>query len=129
MKYPNKMSKPPIFLNLLKIQLPIAGVSSILHRISAVGIFVLLLPFSIVLVLASNSEEGFSTASYLLSFNSIKILLVLLLTGLTYHYISGIRHLVMDFGYWQTLNAGKISAILTIVLSGLISLILLVVVW
>jgi succinate dehydrogenase / fumarate reductase cytochrome b subunit len=123
------MSKPPIFLNLLKIQLPIAGVSSILHRISAVGIFVLLLPFSVVLVLASNSEEGFSTASYLLSFNSIKVLLVLLLTGLTYHYISGIRHLVMDFGYWQTLNAGKISAILTIVLSVLISLILLVVVW
>lgn len=123
------MSKPPIFLNLLKIQLPIAGVSSILHRISAVGIFVLLLPFSVVLVLASNSEEGFSTASYLLSFNSIKVLLVLLLTGLTYHYISGIRHLVMDFGYWQTLNAGKISAILTIALSGLISLILLVVVW
>ena len=123
------MSKPPIFLNLLKIQLPIAGVSSILHRISAVGIFVLLLPFSVVLVLASNSEEGFSTASYLLSFNSIKVLLILLLTGLTYHYISGIRHLVMDFGYWQTLNAGKISAILTIVLSGLISLILLVVVW
>ena len=123
------MSKPPIFLNLLKIQLPIAGFSSILHRISAVGIFVLLLPFSIVLVLASNSEEGFSTVSYLLSLNSIKILLVLLLTGLTYHYISGIRHLVMDFGYWQTLNAGKISAILTIFLSGLISLILLVVVW
>ena len=123
------MSKPPIFLNLLKIQLPIAGFSSILHRISAVGIFVLLLPFSIVLVLASNSEEGFSTVSYLLSLNSIKILLVLLLTGLTYHYISGIRHLVMDFGYWQTLNAGKISAILTIVLSGLISLIILVLVW
>ena len=123
------MSKPPIFLNLLKIQLPIAGVSSILHRISAVGIFVLLLPFSVVLVLASNSEEGFSTASYLLSFNSIKILLVLLLTGLTYHYISGIRHLVMDFGYWQTLSAGKISAVLTIGLSGLISLILMVLVW
>ena len=123
------MSKPPIFLNLLKIQLPIAGVSSILHRISAVGIFVLLLPFSIALVLASNSEEGFTTVSYFLSLNSIKILLVLLLTGLTYHYISGIRHLVMDFGYWQTLNAGKNSAILTIVLSGLISLILMVLVW
>tara|TARA_E500000081_G_scaffold109069_1_gene110990 strand:- start:93 stop:464 length:372 start_codon:yes stop_codon:yes gene_type:complete len=123
------MSKPPIFLNLLKIQLPIAGVSSILHRISAVGIFVLLLPFSIVLVLASNSEEGFLTVSYFLSLNSIKILLVLLLTGLTYHYISGIRHLVMDFGYWQTLSAGKISAILTIGLSGLVSLILMVLVW
>ena len=123
------MSKPPIFLNLLKIQLPIAGVSSIMHRISAVGIFLLILPFSMILVLASNSEEGYTTASYLLNLNSIKILLVLLLTGLTYHYISGIRHLVMDFGYWQTLYAGKVSAILTIVFSALISLILLVVVW
>ncbi|MDC3078726.1 succinate dehydrogenase, cytochrome b556 subunit, partial [SAR86 cluster bacterium] len=73
--------------------------------------------------------EGFSTVSYFLSLNSIKILLVLLLTGLTYHYISGIRHLVMDFGYWQTLSAGKISAILTIGLSGLVSLILMVLVW
>jgi len=123
------MSKPPIFLNLLKIQLPIAGVSSIMHRISAVGIFFLLLPFSIILVLASNSEEGYSIASYLLNLDLIKILLVLLLTGLTYHYISGIRHLVMDFGYWQTLNAGKISATLTIVLSGLMSLILISLVW
>ena len=123
------MSKPPIYLNLLKIQLPIAGVSSILHRVSAVGIFFLFLPFSILLVMASNSEDGYLTAIYLLDLISVKIFLVLLLTGLAYHYISGIRHLVMDFGYWQTLNAGKISAILTIVLSGLISLILLVVVW
>ena len=123
------MSKPPIYLNLLKIQLPIAGVSSILHRVSAVGIFFLFLPFSILLVMASNSEDGYLTAIYLLDLISVKIFLVLLLTGLAYHYISGIRHLVMDFGYWQTLNAGKVSAILTIVLSGLISLILLVVVW
>ena len=75
------MSKPPIFLNLLKIQLPIAGVSSILHRISAVGIFVLLLPFSIVLVLASNSEEGFSTVSYFFKFKFNKDLTSLAFNG------------------------------------------------
>ena len=123
------MSKPPIYLNLLKIQLPIAGVSSILHRVSAVGISFLLLPFSILLVMASNSEDGYLTAIYLLDLISVKIFLVLLLTGLAYHYISGIRHLVMDFGYWETLKAGRASAIGTIVLSGLVSLILMVIVW
>ena len=123
------MSKPPIYLNLLKIQLPIAGVSSILHRVSAVGIFILFLPFSILLVMASNSEDGYLTAIYLLDLISVKIFLVLLLTGLAYHYISGIRHLVMDFGYWETLKAGRASAIGTIVLSGLVSLILMVIVW
>jgi succinate dehydrogenase / fumarate reductase cytochrome b subunit len=123
------MSKPPIYLNLLKIQLPIAGVSSILHRVSAVGIFFLFLPFSILLVMASNSEDGYLTAIYLLDLISVKIFLVLLLTGLAYHYISGIRHLVMDFGYWGTLKAGRASAIGTIVLSGLVSLILMVIVW
>ena len=123
------MSKPPIYLNLLKIQLPIAGVSSILHRVSAVGIFILFLPFSILLVMASNSEDGYLTAIYLLDLISVKIFLVLLLTGLAYHYISGIRHLVMDFGYWETLKAGRASAVGTIVLSGLVSLILMVIVW
>jgi hypothetical protein len=35
----------------------------------------------------------------------------------------------MDFGYWGTLKAGRASAIGTIVLSGVVSLILMVIVW
>ena len=32
------MSKPPLFLNLLKIRLPITAKASITHRISAIGV-------------------------------------------------------------------------------------------
>ena len=39
------MSKPPLFLNLLKIKLPITAKASITHRISAIGVFFLLFPF------------------------------------------------------------------------------------
>lgn len=123
------MSKPPVHLNLFKIQLPVAGISSILHRISAVGIFLLFLPFSIILVMATNSEEGYALASFIMHLNIFKIFLILLITGLTYHFISGIRHLVMDFGYWDTLKAGKISAITIIVLSILVSFIFAVIIW
>jgi succinate dehydrogenase / fumarate reductase cytochrome b subunit len=43
----------------------------------------------------------------------------MLLTGLTYHYISGIRHLVMDFGFWETFKAGSLSAYGTFLISGI----------
>ena len=96
------MSRPPIFLNLLKIQLPVAALSSILHRLSAVGIFFLFLPFILILVLALNSEDGFNKAISFLDLYLVKTFLSLLLIGLIYHLISGLRHLIMDFGYWST---------------------------
>lgn len=123
------MSRPPIFLNLLKIQLPVAGLSSILHRISAVGIFLLFLPFTFILVLALNSEDGFNKATFFLDLFLVKTFLSLLLIGLIYHFMSGIRHLIMDFGYWATLRSGKYSAIGTISLSILLSLILIIQIW
>ena len=80
------MSKPPLYLNLLKIQLPIAGISSITHRVSAVGMFVLLLPFLSLLVLAANSEEGFILASYYFELNLVKVFFNFLVAGLIYHF-------------------------------------------
>ena len=79
--------------------------------------------------MATNSEEGYALASFIMHLNIFKIFLILLITGLTYHFISGIRHLVMDFGYWDTLKAGKISAITIIVLSILVSFIFAVIIW
>tara|TARA_B100001029_G_scaffold44322_1_gene34833 strand:- start:10156 stop:10353 length:198 start_codon:yes stop_codon:yes gene_type:complete len=63
--------------------------------------------------------------SYLIS----KIILSLFIAGITYHFISGIRHLVMDFGYWETLKAGRNSAIGTFILSLLMSLIFIIQIW
>ncbi|MBV13123.1 MAG: succinate dehydrogenase, cytochrome b556 subunit [Flavobacteriaceae bacterium] len=123
------MSKPPIYLNLLKIQLPIAGISSITHRVSAVGMFVLLLPFLALLVLAANSEEGFILASYYFEFYLVKVFFNLLVAGLIYHFVSGIRHLIMDLGYWETLMAGRNSAIGTFVLSFIIFILVTLKIW
>ena len=123
------MSKPPIYLNLLKIHLPIAGVSSITHRVSAVGIFILLLPFLFLLFLAVNSESGFDLVSFYFEMTFVKVFFNLLIAGLTYHFISGIRHLVMDFGYWGTLEAGRNSAIGTFVVSFILLFIFTTILW
>ncbi|MEC8169082.1 MAG: succinate dehydrogenase, cytochrome b556 subunit [Pseudomonadota bacterium] len=114
------MSKSPLFLNLLKIRLPITAKASITHRISAVGVFFLIFPFMGALLIATSSPEGFLFIENLGSLFLIKILLNLFVAGLTYHYIAGIRHLIMDFGYWETLKAGSISAYGVFILSGIL---------
>ena len=119
----------PRYLNLLKITLPLAGISSILHRISAVGIFVLSLPMTILLVFSLGSSDNFEQAVLFFENINFKTLFFLFILGIFYHFVSGIRHLVMDFGYWETLSAGRASAIATFVLTGLFSFYLLYLLW
>ena len=114
------MSKSPLFLNLLKIRLPITAKASITHRISALGVFFLIFPFMGALLIATSSPEGFLFIENLGSLFLIKILLNLFVASLTYHYIAGIRHLIMDFGYWETLKAGSISAYGVFISSGIL---------
>ena len=109
----------PRYLNLFKIALPIPGISSIMHRISAVAIFVLSLPMMWVLVFSLSSEANYQIIISLFENFFLKSLFSLFITAIFYHFVSGLRHLVMDFGYWETLRAGRMSALATFVSSGL----------
>ena len=108
----------PRSLNLFKIALPLPGVSSILHRLSAVAIFVLSLPMFGLLVFSLSSRGNFDTALLIFENLFFRTLFTVFVTAVFYHYISGIRHLVMDFGYWETLRAGRLSAIATFISTG-----------
>ena len=109
----------PRYLNLFKIALPLPGISSIMHRISAVAIFVLSLPMMWVLVFSLSSEANYQIIISLFENFFLKSLFSLFITAIFYHFVSGLRHLVMDFGYWETLRAGRMSALATFVSSGL----------
>ena len=108
----------PRYLNLFKIALPLPGVSSILHRLSAVAIFVLSLPMFGLLVFSLSSRGNFDTALLIFENLFFRTLFTAFVTAVFYHYISGIRHLVMDFGYWETLRAGRLSALATFISTG-----------
>ena len=109
----------PRYLNIFKIALPLPGISSILHRISAVAIFVLSLPMMWILVFSLSSEVNYQIIISLFENFFLKSLFSLFITAIFYHFVSGLRHLVMDFGYWETLRAGRMSALATFVSSGL----------
>ena len=112
------MTKQPLFLNLLKIRLPITAKASITHRIAAVGVFFLIFPFMGAVLIAVSSPDGFSYIQELGNSIFVKTLLNLFIAGLTYHYIAGLRHLIMDFGFWETFKAGSLSAYGTFLISG-----------
>ena len=109
----------PRYLNLFKIALPLPGISSILHRISAVAIFVLSLPMMGILVFSLSSKATYEIIILLFENILFKILFFLFITAIFYHFVSGLRHLVMDFGYWETLRAGRMSALATFISTGL----------
>ena len=119
----------PRYLNLFKIALPAAGVSSILHRLSAVAIFVLSLPMMALLVFALNSKNNYSLFLIIYENLFFKIIFTIFITAIFYHFVSGLRHLAMDFGYWETLRAGRLSAISTFFATAFFLIIFLMLTW
>lgn len=77
-------------------RLPLAGVVSILHRISGLLMF-LLLPFT--LYLLDRSLLSAVSFEYFKSFTShwfVKLVILALSWGYLHHFCAGIRHLIMD---------------------------------
>lgn len=69
------------------------------------------------LELSLQSESGFALVQELLSNVLIKCMAWAVLAGLLYHLIAGIKHLLMDLGFGETLRGGFIGACLTLALS------------
>ncbi|MCJ8350553.1 MAG: succinate dehydrogenase, cytochrome b556 subunit [Moritella sp.] len=109
--------------------MPIAAIASILHRISgvimffAVGILLWLLTESI------SSEQGFQNAQEIVSGFFGTFILWGILTALAYHIAGGIRHLLMDMGYFEELESGALSAKVSFVATVVLSILAGIMVW
>ncbi len=89
-------STRPVFLNLLQIRLPVAGVLSIAHRVSGVLLF-LALPLLIgLLELALSGEAGFARVAALLHGVGGWTARFLLSWALLHHLLAGVRYLLID---------------------------------
>jgi succinate dehydrogenase / fumarate reductase cytochrome b subunit len=112
-------------------RLPVAGVVSILHRISGVIMFVLL-PFIIWLfdtsVTSEISYERF-TSVFIAGAGFVpgwffKLVALALIWAYLQHFIAGLRHLWMDATHAVSLEFGRQSAIVTLALSLALTLVL-----
>ena len=69
------------------------------------------------LELSLQSESSFALVQELLDNAIVKFTAWAVLSGLLYHLIAGIKHLIMDLGYGETLKGGFIGACIPLVLS------------
>ena len=109
----------PVYLSLSQFRWPFAAIASITHRITGVLLFVGIGYLLWCLGLALESPAGFAQASAALAEPLPKLLLLAVLAALAYHVFAGLKHLVMDFHLWDTLEAGRRASVAVFVLTGI----------
>ncbi|WP_371185959.1 succinate dehydrogenase, cytochrome b556 subunit [Thalassotalea maritima] len=106
----------PVNLDLTTIKLPAAAKASILHRVSGVvmffGVGILIWALSVSL----SSPEGFDSVKECVTGPLGKFIVWGIMTALAYHFVGGIRHLIMDLGHLEEKGSGQTSARITIAL-------------
>lgn len=108
--------KRPKNLNLFTIQFPLPAIVSILHRVSGVFLF-LLIPLTLWALSSSLTENGFAELKDHLSTPLFKIIFWLLFIPFCFHVVAGIRHLLSDIHIGDSLKAGRMTALLTFIIS------------
>jgi succinate dehydrogenase / fumarate reductase, cytochrome b subunit len=118
-------------LEAMQYNLPPAGWVSILHRVSGLLMFVLLPLVVWLLDVSLGSEisyERFSNAfvagiGFVPAF-LLKLVVVALIWAYLHHLIAGVRHLWMDATHSVSKQQGRISALVTLGASGVLTLLL-----
>ncbi|MCE2593285.1 succinate dehydrogenase cytochrome b556 subunit [Motilimonas cestriensis] len=119
----------PVNLDLQTISFPVTAIASILHRVSGVIVFVALAILLSLLAQSLGSKEGFENVASLADNFFIKFILWGILTALAYHIVVGIRHMIMDLGYWEELESGTQSAKVSFIIAIILSLLAGIMVW
>jgi len=100
--------------------LPITAIVSILHRASGAFIFFAVAILFALLGQSLSGPEGFAAAQECLNSFIGKLLVWGTLSGVIYHSVAGVKHLIMDAGIGETMEGGIRGAQLVFVVSGLL---------
>lgn len=99
------------FAQTVHYRLPLAGIVSILHRISGLLMFVLL-PFVLYMLDKSlTSEISFEYFKGYTSHALVKLGILALVWSYLHHFCAGIRHLLMDLHMGLDKDSGRKSAV------------------
>ena len=119
----------PKNLDLATVKFPITATASILHRVSGIIVFIALAIFLILLNCSLTTETDFSrVAGYFDNF-FIEFIMWGSLTGLAYHAVFGVRHMIQDLGFWEEMDTASLSAKVGFIITAVLSVLAGVLVW
>jgi len=108
----------PVNLDLTTIKFPLPALTSITHRVAGVVLFVGVVFLLCALSCSLESEQGFNEIKTAMTTGFGSFITWGLLSALGYHFVAGVKHLIMDMGIGETKEGGNVLAILTILLGG-----------
>ncbi len=122
-----KKDNRPVHLNLLTINLPIIGFSSILHRISGLAVFICFPLLVWLFHISLESEERFADLQNFLQETFLfKLIISLIFVGFIYHLLAGVKKLLGEvFGLGETLKSGNVLTWIVFGLTFILSVIVL----
>jgi succinate dehydrogenase / fumarate reductase cytochrome b subunit len=104
----------PVNLDLKTIKMPAAAKASILHRVSGVAMVFAVGILLWTLSLSLSSAQGFAQVEAMLNGVFFKLIIIGIVAAIIYHFLAGVRHLLMDLGYFEEKDSGNSSAKLVI---------------
>ena len=116
--------KRPIFLDIRRIHLPVTAITSILHRISGVILF-LSIPFVIQLLAMSLADAAeYGRAAELLDSVWVKLFLLVALWSLLHHVLAGVRFLLLDIDVGIEREPARRSALIVNIVAAVLAVII-----
>jgi succinate dehydrogenase / fumarate reductase cytochrome b subunit len=111
-------TKRPVNLDIGSIKLPITSYVSILHRVSGVVLFFAVSLLLCVFDASLESEQSFQSLKKSFTSPLIQFVIWAALAALAYHFVAGIRHLIMDLGFGEdSFESGRRSALVVVMVA------------
>ncbi len=121
--------KRPVNLDLRSLKYPPMAIVSILHRISGVVMFILMPVMLCYLGQSLESLASFDALQQHLMHSWSKLIVWGFCSAWVYHVMAGIRHMLMDIGVGECVEAGRRSAVVVIVLAAISTILLGIWIW
>ncbi len=102
------------------MRLPITAWASITHRATGVFLFIGMAFLIWALDASLAGPDSFAALQDCLTSPLSKLVLWAVLSGLIYHSVAGVRHLIMDAGIGETMEGGVMGARIVFGLSALL---------
>ena len=117
-----KSDSRPVYLDLFRIHLPLAGWVSILHRVSGALLF-LVFPLGVwALSVSLSGEAGFQRVLDWMAHPLCKLGVLLLVWAFVHHLLAGLRHLALDVHWGVERRQARQTSVAVVLLTTMLSL-------
>jgi len=119
------LKQRPVYLDLVRIRLPLPGIVSILHRLSGALLFLIGIPMLLGALAASlESPESYADLKASFAHPLAKLVLIGFLWAYLHHFFAGIRFLLLDTLQGIELQSARRSSVAVLAVSLALTLII-----